>query len=96
MSLNPLPNQPLFCLIRLPSIWAKSRAEIKKLGSEGKLTADVIFKAISGASESFAQKAADMPISMGKALTVFQNNWKSMVSAVMNDTGIMSGRGFGH
>lgn len=69
----------------------KSRAEIKKLGSEGQLTADVIFKAISGASDKFAEKAAKMPTTMGQALTVFQNNWSSMVSKIMNDTGVMSG-----
>ena len=69
----------------------KSRTEIKKLGSEGKLTADVIFKAISGASEKFGEQAAKMPMTMGKALTVFSNNWQSMVSKLMNDSGVMSG-----
>lgn len=69
----------------------KSRAEIKKLGSEGKLTADVIFKAISGASEKFGEQAAKMPMTMGQALTVFSNNWQSMVSKLMNDSGTMSG-----
>lgn len=69
----------------------KSRAEIKKLGSEGKLTADVIFKAISGASEKFGEQAAKMPMTMGQALTVFSNNWKSMVSKLLNDSGAMSG-----
>lgn len=69
----------------------KSRAEIKKLGSEGQLTADVIFKAISGASEKFGEQAAKMPMTMGQALTVFSNNWQSMVSKLMNDSGVMSG-----
>ncbi|HEZ6649521.1 TPA: tape measure protein [Neisseria meningitidis] len=69
----------------------KSRAEIKKLGSEGKLTADVIFKAISGASEKFGEQAAKMPMTMGQALTVFSNNWQSMVSKLLNDNGAMSG-----
>lgn len=69
----------------------KSRAEIKKLGSEGKLTADVIFKAISGASEKFGEQAAKMPMTMGQALTVFSNNWQSMVSKLLNDSGTMSG-----
>lgn len=69
----------------------KSRAEIKKLGSEGKLTADVIFKAISGASEKLGEQAAKMPMTMGQALTVFSNNWQSMVSKLMNDSGAMSG-----
>ena len=69
----------------------KSRAEIKKLGSEGELTADVIFKAISGASEKFSEQAAKMPMTMGQALTVFSNNWQSMVSKLLNDSGAMSG-----
>ncbi|HEZ2190525.1 TPA: tape measure protein [Neisseria meningitidis] len=69
----------------------KSRAEIKKLGSEGKLTADVIFKAISGASEKFGEQATKMPMTMGQALTVFSNNWQSMVSKLLNDSGTMSG-----
>lgn len=69
----------------------KSRAEIKKLGSEGKLTADVIFKAISGASEKFGEQAAKIPMTMGQALTVFSNNWQSMISKLMNDSGAMSG-----
>ena len=69
----------------------KSRAEIKKLGSEGELTADVLFKAISGASEKFSEQAAKMPMTMGQALTVFSNNWQSMVSRLLNDSGAMSG-----
>lgn len=69
----------------------KSRAEIKKLGSEGQLTADVIFKAISGASEKFGEQATKMPMTMGQALTVFSNNWQSMVSKLLNDSGAMSG-----
>ena len=69
----------------------KSRAEIKKLGSEGELTADVIFKAISGASEKFSEQAAKMPMTMGQALTVFSNNWQSMISRLLNDSGAMSG-----
>lgn len=69
----------------------KSRAEIKKLGSEGQLTADVIFKAISGASKKFGEQAAKMPMTMGQALTVFSNNWQSMVSKLLNDSGAMSG-----
>ena len=69
----------------------KSRAEIKKLGSEGKLTADVIFKAISGASEKLEEQAEKMPTTMGKALKAFSNNWQSMVSKLLNDSGAMSG-----
>ena len=68
----------------------KSRAEIKKLGSEGKLTADVIFQAIYGSAEKFAEQAAKMPMTMGNALQIFRNNWQSLVGDMMNGTGIMS------
>lgn len=68
----------------------KSRAEIKKLGSEGKLTADVIFQAISGSAEKFAEQAAKMPMTMGNALQIFRNNWQSLVGDMMSGTGIMS------
>ena len=68
----------------------ESRAEIKKLGSEGKLTADVIFQAISGSAEKFAEQAAKMPMTMGNALQIFRNNWQSLVGDMMNGTGIMS------
>ena len=68
----------------------KSRTEIKKLGSEGKLTADVIFQAISGSAEKFAEQAAKMPMTMGNALQIFRNNWQSLVGDMMNGTGIMS------
>ena len=68
----------------------KSRAEIKKLGSEGKLTADVIFQAISGSAEKFAEQAAKMPMTMGNALQIFRNNWQSLVGDMMNGTGIMA------
>ncbi|MDO4693657.1 MAG: tape measure protein [Eikenella sp.] len=68
----------------------KSRAEIKKLGSEGKLTAEVVFEAISGASEKFAEQAAKMPLTFGQSLTILSNNWKSFVNGMMNDTGVMS------
>ena len=68
----------------------KSRTEIKKLDSEGKLTADVIFQAISGSAEKFAEQAAKMPMTMGNALQIFRNNWQSLVGDMMNGTGIMS------
>lgn len=69
----------------------KSRAEIKKLGSEGKLTAEIVFNAISGASEKLAEQAAKMSSTMGRALTVFSNNWKTFTDGILNSTGVMNG-----
>ena len=88
---NSIAEAAPILLDTIAEYMGKSRTEIKKLGSEGKLTADVIFKAISGASEKFGEQAAKMPMTMGQALIVFSNNWQSMVSKLLNDSGTMSG-----
>lgn len=88
---NSIAEAAPILLDTIAEYMGKSSGEIRKLGSEGKLTADVIFKAISGASEKFGEQAAKIPMTMGQALTVFSNNWQSMVSKLMNDSGAMSG-----
>lgn len=88
---NSIAEAAPILLDTIAEYMGKSSKEIRKLGSEGKLTADVIFKAISGASEKFGEQAAKIPMTMGQALTVFSNNWQSMVSKLMNDSGAMSG-----
>ena len=88
---NSIAEAAPILLDTIAEYMGKSRTEIKKLGSEGELTADVIFKAISGASEKFGEQAAKMPMTMGQALIVFSNNWQSMVSKLLNDSGTMSG-----
>ena len=88
---NSIAEAAPILLDTIAEYMGKSSKEIRKLGSEGQLTADVIFKAISGASEKFSEQAAKMPMTMGQALTVFSNNWQSMVSKLLNDGGAMSG-----
>ena len=88
---NSIAEAAPILLDTIAEYMGKSSGEIRKLGSEGKLTADVIFKAISGASEKFGEQAAKIPMTMGQALTVFSNNWQSMVSKLLNDSGAMSG-----
>ncbi|WP_308032422.1 tape measure protein [Neisseria cinerea] len=88
---NSIAEAAPILLDTIAEYMGKSSKEIRKLGSEGKLTADVIFKAISGASEKFGEQAAKMPMTMGQALIVFSNNWQSMVSKLLNDSGAMSG-----
>ena len=68
----------------------KSRQEIKKLGSEGKLTADVIFQAVSGSAGKFAEEAAKMPLTFGQAMVGIQNAWKVFVDKIMNGSGVMA------
>ena len=88
---NSIAEAAPILLDTIAEYMGKSSKEIRKLGSEGKLTADVIFKAISGASEKFGEQAAKIPMTMGQALIVFSNNWQSMVSKLLNDSGAMSG-----
>ena len=88
---NSIAEAAPILLDTIAEYMGKSSKEIRKLGSEGQLTADVIFKAISGASEKFGEQAAKMPMTMGQALTVFSNNWQSMVSKLLNDSSAMSG-----
>ena len=88
---NSIAEAAPILLDTIAEYMGKSSKEIRKLGSEGQLTADVIFKAISGASEKFGEQAAKIPMTMGQALTVFSNNWQSMVSKLLNDSGAMSG-----
>lgn len=88
---NSIAEAAPILLDTIAEYMGKSSKEIRKLGSEGQLTADVIFKAISGASEKFGEQAAKMPMTMGQALIVFSNNWQSMVSKLLNDSGAMSG-----
>lgn len=88
---NSIAEAAPILLDTIAEYMGKSSKEIRKLGSEGQLTADVIFKAISGASEKFGEQAAKIPMTMGQALIVFSNNWQSMVSKLMNDSSAMSG-----
>ena len=88
---NSIAEAAPILLDTIAEYMGKSSKEIRKLGSEGQLTADVIFKAISGASEKLGEQAGKIPMTMGKALIVFSNNWQSMVSKMMNDSGAMSG-----
>ena len=88
---NSIAEAAPILLDTIAEYMGKSSKEIRKLGSEGELTADVLFKAISGASEKFGEQAAKMPMTMGQALIVFSNNWQSMVSKLLNDSDTMSG-----
>ena len=69
---------------------AKDSRFIEKLKRQG-VPDEVIFEAISGASEKFAEQAAKMPLNFGQSLTILNNNWSVFVNGLMNSTGIMSG-----
>ncbi|HEH9621445.1 TPA: tape measure protein [Pasteurella multocida] len=69
----------------------KSRAEVKKLASEGKITSKIIFESISGASEKISESFEKMPLTFGQSMTLLQNSVLKWVSEINTSTGIIGG-----
>ena len=67
----------------------KSRAEIKNLASDGKITSKVLFEAISGASGKISAKFDEMPMTFGQAMQQMENAWLKFVDG-LNSSGVMS------
>ena len=68
----------------------KTRAEIRAMASDGKLTSDVIVEAVTAAGDKLAEQAEGMKIRLGDALTVMRNNFAVFVDDVLNSSGVMS------
>jgi len=63
-----------------------TQGELKKLASDGKITSEVIFRALSGATEELTEMASQMPVTIGQALTVLSSNYKTFVGDFLNRT----------
>lgn len=57
----------------LAEYMGKSRAEVKKLASEGKLTSKLIFDAFNGSTEKINEKFKEIPLTFGGAMQQLQN-----------------------
>lgn len=66
----------------------KSRAEVKKLAGDGKLTSQVLFEAISGSAEKISQKFQTMPITFGESMTLMRNSMLKFIADLDTSTGI--------
>ncbi|MCT8537412.1 phage tail protein, partial [Glaesserella parasuis] len=66
----------------------KSRAEVKKLASEGQLTSKLIFDAFNGSTEKINQKFEQMPISFGGAMQQMENAFMKFVDEQNRTLGI--------
>lgn len=53
--------------------------QLRKLGAQGKITGDVIYNALTKRAEEFAEKAGDMPATIGDAFQRIQNNTLSFI-----------------
>ncbi|OYQ79097.1 hypothetical protein B9T12_04800 [Wohlfahrtiimonas chitiniclastica] len=68
-----------------------ARGELKKLGSEGKLTAELLFNAISQSYDELKKQAAEMPATIESSMTVVRNNIMQFSQDMLNQTGITQG-----
>lgn len=65
----------------------KTRAEVKKLASDGKITSEVIYQSVIGASDQLNKQFATMPATMSQALTLVNNRYQQFVDNFMNKSG---------
>lgn len=68
----------------------KTRAEIRAMAADGKLTSDVIVEAVTAAGGKLAEQAGNMQVTLGGSLTVLKNNFAVLVDEMLNGTGVMS------
>lgn len=72
----------------LAEYMGKSRAEVKKLASEGQLTPKLIFEAFNGSMEKINQKFEQMPLSFGGAMQQMENAFMKFVDEQNRTLGI--------
>ncbi|WP_077929206.1 tape measure protein [Wohlfahrtiimonas populi] len=68
-----------------------ARSELKKLGSEGKITGDIIFNAMSKAGEGLKEMTKDLPVTFEQSLVTLRNESMSLADELLNGTGIIKG-----
>ena len=68
----------------------KSRAEVKKLASDGKVTSQILFEAISGASQRISKQFEDIPLTFGQSMQQMRNETLKWVNEFANSTGVFT------
>ena len=68
----------------------KTRGEIREMAADGKITAEVVYNAVSNATEQLQKQFDSMPVTMSQAFTVAKNKYKEFTDEVMNGTGGIS------
>ncbi|MCC3344848.1 tape measure protein [Psychrobacter sanguinis] len=65
---------------------------LKKLSSEGKIPAEVMFNAVTNNIQLLEEMAKQMPITMGQGFTLVKSRYKKFVDDMMNETGGFSSK----
>ncbi|WP_288061402.1 phage tail tape measure protein [Rodentibacter caecimuris] len=68
----------------------KTRAEVKELASEGKITSQLLFEAITGASKRISAQFEEIPLTFGQAMQQMQNATLKFVDDFSNSTGVFT------
>lgn len=68
-----------------------TRGELRQMGQEGKITADIILAAFRGAREELAGRFAEAVPTIGQAFTVLRNNLTALVGEWSTNSGLASG-----
>lgn len=66
----------------------KSREEVKKLASEGKITSKLLFEAINGSTQKINQQFEQMPLTFGQAMQQMENAVMKFVGDLDSANGI--------
>lgn len=64
-----------------------TQGALKKLGSEGKIAANVIYNAVSKATVKLDEMVAKMPLTMAQGLETVKNSYKFFIDDMLNTTG---------
>ena len=76
-----MENAPMLAQAIAKSM-GKSKAELKELSSQGEITADIIKKAMTEASEDVEKKFAAMPVTFGEKMTILKNNFMNEMEPI--------------
>lgn len=66
------------------------RSEIKKMGSDGKLTSKVIIEAVKKMSGVFEEKFKQMPMTISQAITIGGNRWSLFIARLNRKSGTVT------
>lgn len=72
----------------LAEYMGKSREEVKKLASEGKITSKLLFEAINGSTQKINQQFEQMPLTFGQAMQQMENAVMKFVGDLDSANGI--------
>lgn len=64
-----------------------TQGHLKKLGSEGKITAETMVKALERSRPELERLASQMPMTMTQSLSIFKNKYDKFIDGIMNGTG---------